>query len=401
MNRELWTVINLSVVTCLMFLGSTIIGPILPQYALGFDISIALSGWAVSAFSLARVVTDLPAGLLADRAGKRPVMVGGLICVALSSVLAAFAGSYDVFLLARGMQGFGTALYGTSAMAWVARVAAGPSRGKVMSAYTGLVFLGISFGPAVGGLVAAAYGLSAPFWLYAALAGAGIFAMIPLKESSDPHTHSAKLVGRAATQIREMLSDRSFVLISIAVFAMFFLNAGFLSTLVPLYAALNLSLPEDQIGLILVLATIGTAITVLPSGWLSDRIGRKLPNMSCLFVSAATLVLVPLQGSFLSLAIVMLGYGLASGLRGSIGAWPADLSPPERLEMTMGIYRVFGDIGMVVGPVFVTYVANWLNPDAITSAPFLLSAILALFAGIALLGARDPTAKLARNRPIE
>ena len=382
-----------------MFLGSTIIGPILPQYALGFDISIALSGWAVSAFSLARLVTDLPAGLLADRAGKRPVMVAGLICVVLSSVLGAVAGSYDVFLLARGMQGFGTALYSTSAMAWVARLAAGPSRGKLMSSYTGLVFIGISFGPAVGGLVAAAYGLSAPFWLYAALAGAGIFAMIPLKEFPDRQTRlklvGDRSIGRASTKIRGMLSDRSFVLISIAVFSMFFLNAGCRSTLVPLYAALNLSLLEDQIGLILMLATMGTAITVLPSGWLSDRIGRRLPNMSCLFLLAATLVLVPLQGSFLSLATVMLVYGLASGLRGSIAAWPADLSPPDTLEVSMGVYRVFGDLGMVVGPVFVTYVADWLNPGAITSLPFLLSAVLAFLAGIALIGAKDPVSKRA------
>jgi len=77
------------------------------------------AGLAISPFSLARFVADLQAGFPADSIGEEPVMVGGLVHVTLSSLLAA-SPSYDVFLTARWIQDFRTALYATSAVGRVA-----------------------------------------------------------------------------------------------------------------------------------------------------------------------------------------------------------------------------------------------------------------------------------------
>jgi MFS family permease len=391
MKQRLLVVLNLSAVSGLVILGISIISPILPQYALSFSIPVALIGWAVSAFALARMFMDVPAGFLADRFGRKGNMTVGLILIILSSIGAGTANSYILLILARIVEGIGSALYVTAATTWVAQVSVGPSRGRYMSLYTGLIFAGTAFGPTIGGYSASRFGLSAPFFVYAAFAFFGLLATIPLKEPTAPEG-----VARSKIRLKDVptaLLNGPFILVNCSVFALFFLRAGVRSTLVPLYSSLNLGLSEDRIGIVLTVAAVVTAVLTFPSGWLSDKVGRKLPIMGCLVLSAIAVLLIPLQNSLGNLIYVMAFYGLATGLQGSIAAWPADIAPKEKLGTYMGVYRVIGDAGMVLGPIAVTYVADYTGQLTITFAPFLIPAVLASMAAILLIWARDPAGR--------
>jgi MFS family permease len=395
MKQRLFTILNLSLVSGLVILGVSIISPVLPQYALSFRIPVALVGWAISAFALARVVMDIPAGFLADRFGRKRPMILGLVLIVLSAVGAGMAGTYTLLILSRVVGGIGSALYMTSATTWVAHVSAGKSRGRYMSLYTGLVFAGTAFGPTIGGYTAARFGLNAPFFAYAALGLAGLIATLPLKEIEDSSQGA-----RSEMRIKDIvsvLSNRPFMLVSCAVFALFFLRVGVRSTLVPLYASLNLGLSADRIGILLTVAAVATAISTFPSGWLSDRVGRKRPMMACLFLSGIAVLLIPSQGSVGGLMGMMAFYGLATGLQGGIAAWPADVAPKGRLGTSMGVYRVMGDIGMFLGPIAASYVADYTGDFTVTFMPFLAPALLAFVAGVLMIWARDP----ARKRHVE
>jgi len=133
MKQRLFVILNLSLVSGCVILGVTVISPVLPQYALSFSIPVALVGWAISAFALARLVTDIPAGLLADRFGRKRIMVSGLVLIIVSSIAAGAASNYAWLIFARIVGGIGSALYMTSATIWVAQVSAGESRGRYMS----------------------------------------------------------------------------------------------------------------------------------------------------------------------------------------------------------------------------------------------------------------------------
>jgi MFS family permease len=391
MKGRLPVILNLSLVSGLVILGVSIISPVLPQYALSFSIPIAVIGWAISAFALARMLLDVPAGFLADRFGKKGVMIVGLVLIILSSVGAGLASSYQWLILARVVEGVGSALYITSATTWVAQVSAGESRGRYMSLYSGLIFAGTAFGPTIGGYGAVHFGLSAPFFIYAAFALLGLLATIPLKEPADslPETRSEIRL----RDIPSVLLNGPFLLVNCSVFALFFLRVGVRSTLLPLYASLNLGLSEDKIGLVLTVAAIVTGLLAFPSGWLSDKVGRKKPIMICLFLSAIAVLLIPLQTSLTGLLGVMAFYGLATGIQGSIAAWPADVAPKGKLGTSMGVYRLIGDFGMVLGPITVTYVADYAGHSTITFMPFLMPALLTLAAGVLMIWARDPAAK--------
>jgi MFS family permease len=395
MEQRLFVILNLSLVSGFVILGVSIISPVLPQYALSFSIPVALVGWAIAAFALARVVMDIPAGFLADRFGRKGNMIFGLVLIILSAIGAGLADTYAWLIFARILGGIGSALYMTAATTWVAQVSAGKSRGRYMSLYTGLVFAGTAFGPTIGGYTAAHFGLSAPFFAYAIFAFAGLIATLRLKEPA-----SSAQAARSKMRVKDILSVLSngpFMLVNCSVLALFFLRIGVRSTLVPLYASLNLGLSEERIGLLLTVAAVATAASTFPSGWLSDRVGRRRPMMACLFLSGIVVLLIPSQGSLAGLMGIMALYGLATGLQGSIAAWPADVAPKGRLGTSMGIYREMGDIGMVLGPITVSYVADYTGNLTVTFMPFLAPALLVFIVGVVMIWAKDP----ARRRHAE
>ncbi len=391
MNEQWIAVVNLSVVSAFVFLGVSVISPILPQYAMTFNVPVALTGWAISSYALARVVTDLPAGVFSDKYGRKKVMVTGLATVTVSSVVAGLAPTYLVLILARMLGGLGSALYITSATSWLAQISHGSDRGKMMSAYSSMIFIGIAAGPAVGGFVSAYYGIQAPFYVYALLTAVGVVATIPLREpilGSDVHARSLR-----RSDLKIVFSNRAFILVNFSVFALFFLNSSVRSTLIPLYASINLGLGEDQIGLLMTVAMIGIGLLSFPSGWLSDRVGRKIPIMTCLLSSAFLVLLVPFQTDMKSLLTFMVAYGFATGLQGPKAAWSADVAPSDKMGTSMGVYRFIGDLGFFLGPITVTYASDYFNPNLITFQPFLIPSIIATIAGIIIIKADDPSRK--------
>lgn len=390
--NERWVVVlNLSVVSAFVFLGVNVVSPILPQYAMTFNVPVALTGWAISSYALAKVAADLPAGMFSDKYGRKKVMVTGLAIVTVSSLVAGLAPTYLVLILARALGGLGSALYVTSATSWLAHISYGRDRGKIMGTYSSMIFIGIAAGPAVGGFVAAYYGIQAPFYVYTLLTAIGIIATIPLHEpvlENDAYIRSVRW-----SDLKTVLSNRAFILVNFSVFALFFLNSSVRSTLLPLYASINLGLDEGQIGLLMTAALMATGLLSFPSGWLSDRVGRKIPIMTCLFSSAFLVLLVPFQSDMKSLLTFMIAYGFATGLQGSIAAWPADVAPSDKMGPAMGVYRFIGDLGLFLGPITVTYVSDYFNPNLITFQPFLIPSIIATVAGIILIKAKNPSRK--------
>jgi MFS family permease len=395
MKQRLALILNISLVSGCVIMGVTIISPVLPQYASLFSISIALAGWAISAFGLARVFTDIPAGFLSDRFGRKKIMILGLALIIISSTGAGLADTYAWLIFARIVGGVGSALYMTAGVTWVAQISAGEARGRYMAVYQGLLLAGTVFGPPIGGYIAARFGLNAPFFTWAALGTASLIATISLKDPAD--SSQAK---RSEMRIEDVLSvfkNHPFMLVNCAVLALYFLRLGVQSTLVPFYADLNLGLPEETIGILLMVAAIATAAITFPAGWLSDRVGRKRPVMACLFLSGIAVLLIPSQGNLAGLMGIMVFYGLATGLQGSIAAWPADVAPKDKMGISMGVYRVMMDMGIFLGPITTTYIADYTGDETITFMPFLVPVLIVFAVGVLMIWAKDP----ARRRRIE
>ncbi|MGC9529125.1 MAG: MFS transporter [Candidatus Bipolaricaulaceae bacterium] len=74
-------------------------------------------------------------------------------------------------------------------------------------------------------------------------------------------------------------------------------------------------------------------------------------------------------------------------------AWPADVAPKERLGTATGLYRVIGDVSLVLGPITVTYIADAAGGNTVFVLPVIVPAVLALLVVVGLRWAPDPAVR--------
>ena len=396
------TVLNLSMVTFLVIIGLSMVAPILPTYAESFQVSYTLVGFVVSSFALMRMLLDLPAGLVSRRFDKKKIMMSGLVLISTSSVLAGFAPNYSTLVIARMIEGAGSALYVTTATVFLAQISGEEKRGQWMSLYMGMLLLGAIFGPTFGGIIADTYDIRAPFFAYAIVTGISLIPTFILPKLPNSGNGSSLSRDQILHDMREVLSTPSFLLVTFAVFTTFFLRTGVRTTLVPLYAANNLGLDSGAIGLILTIGGVTTALTITPMGSVSDRIGRKIPLALCLILSAGVTLIIPFSTDLFALSFVMAVYGAVIGFSGPIAAYVTDVSPQDKLEISMGLYRMISDFGFVMGPLLLGFLADATampvvgapHSGLIGIVPFMAASIILIVAFFALAKADDP----ARDR---
>jgi len=404
---SLGTVLNLSLVTLLVLLGLSMVSPILPTYAESFQVSYTLVGFVVSSFAVTRMILDMPAGLLSRKFDKKKIMISGLVILSVSSVVAGFAPDYITLVIARMIEGAGSALYVTTATVYLAQISGKEKRGQWMSLYMGMLLLGAIFGPTFGGLIADTYGIRAPFFAYAIITGLAVIPTLILPKLTNTGNISSPLKLREILHdMRQVLSNPSFLLVTFTVFTTFFLRTGIRTTLVPLFAANNLGLDSSSIGLILTIGGITTAFTIVPMGGISDRIGRKTPLALCLILTAGIILLIPFSMDLLTLSIAVAIYGAVIGLSGPSAAYVTDVSPQDKLEISMGLYRMISDFGFVVGPLLLGFLADITATPVVGEShsgligilPFLVASIILIVAFFVLLRADDPVRDRIQNR---
>jgi MFS family permease len=172
-RAELRAALSLSGVYALRMLGLFMILPVFALYAEHLDgVTPALVGLAIGAYGVTQALLQIPAGLLSDRVGRKPVIIGGLLIFALGSVVAAEAESINMVIIGRALQGSGA--IAAAIMALAADLTREEHRIKTM-AMIGMS-IGLSFAVALimGPVLDRWVGVPGIFWITAVLALGGI-----------------------------------------------------------------------------------------------------------------------------------------------------------------------------------------------------------------------------------
>ncbi|MFN3621892.1 MAG: MFS transporter, partial [Nitrososphaerales archaeon] len=140
----------ISSTTFIIMLGAGIVVPILPKYAGSFGASYTYVGLTISAFGIARIITDIPSGTLSDKVGRRTSILLGTSLFVGTGILAAYSTSILHLIIARFIQGVGAAVFTTSALAYIADILPETKKGRYLGYYQGSFFLGSAFGPSIG-----------------------------------------------------------------------------------------------------------------------------------------------------------------------------------------------------------------------------------------------------------
>lgn len=305
----------------LVMIGISIIVPALPQYGLYLGATPFLAGVLVGALPTARVLLDLPAGALGDKFGNPRMMRTGLAIIAVSSALAVIAFHYAVLLSVRFLEGVGSAFYVTSSLAALAKRVPSERRGRYMGLYVNALLIGQIIGPVVGGVVVLWWGIRAPFAMYAVLACVGMLLVTFGLDPEDEATTDGRVDFVA---VRRLLSDRSYLIVTLGTMAAFFVRAGLLSTVIPLFIALNWNVPSNvaitYTGVLITTNALAQLLTLYPSGLLADRFGRKIPFVLSLVLVGVVAPFLFFARDLASAIPVMFVYGLALGLHGPLVA---------------------------------------------------------------------------------
>ncbi len=201
--------------------------PLLARFAHEFHLSKADAGALVGAYAAGALIGGLPGGRAAARLGPRRAVLVGLALMGLSSIGFAFANDFGTLIIARVIQGIGSAFTWAGAFAWLMASAPQRQRGEVIGRVMGAAVVGELLGPVVG-VAAGAIGRAAVF---SGLSGlAVILAILTVQIDSD------SLAESVGVTLKSALGARRFT-VGLGVLAVASMLVGVLSVLAPLHLA--------------------------------------------------------------------------------------------------------------------------------------------------------------------
>jgi EmrB/QacA subfamily drug resistance transporter len=141
----------------------------LPIIGRDFGIDPVLVSWVITAFVLAAAILLVPFGRLADIHGRKRVFARGIELFTVASILCSLAPSAGLLIAARAIQGVGSTMIFGTGVAILTSVFPPSQRGRVLGINVAAVYVGLSVGPALGGLLTQQFGWRSIFVLTAAL----------------------------------------------------------------------------------------------------------------------------------------------------------------------------------------------------------------------------------------
>ncbi len=145
------------------FMGSAV-NIALPSIAREFNLGAVTLSWVATSFLLSAAVFIVPFGRLADIYGRRRIFTWGLIVFTTSCLAIALSPTGAWLIGARIFQGIGSAILSGTAMAILTSLYPARERGKVLGFQVAAVYLGLSLGPSLGGLLTEYLGWRSIFW---------------------------------------------------------------------------------------------------------------------------------------------------------------------------------------------------------------------------------------------
>lgn len=357
LTREIWVLL---IANFLIALGYGLVSPVLPVYARHFGVSISATTFLITAFALTRLLFAPVSGLLIQRLGERWVYVAGLLIVSVSTTACAFVQTYGQLLFFRALGGVGSTMFFIAAVGLMIRISPEDARGRVAGLFATAFLLGTVGGPVLGSLTAG-FGLSAPFLFYGSVlivTATGVF--VSLRHS---HLAEAAEPTGPTVSVRTALGNRAYRSALLANFATGWSVFGLRVALVPLFVTEVLGRGAAFAGLTLAVVGVGNVCAVLPSGQLSDRIGRKGLLIAGLAASGVTTVLLGVSASLVVFLVVAYLTGVASGIYGSPQqAVISDLVGNQaRAGTAVATYQMMADFGSIVGSFVVGQIAERMS----------------------------------------
>ena len=328
----------------------------LPLFARRFD-SFGAGAQALAmsalAYALALALSTPLMGMLADRFGRRPILLFSLAAYVLTFGGYLLAASAWQLILLRGLSGLLTGGVLPAITSVVGDVAPENRRAQRIGIVMGGGSAGWIAGPLLGGLLYDRFGYIAPFSVATALeAVALLLALLWI-----PETHTPAPAAQPGTRrspwlhaFRTLPYRSTFALVLLVSFGVLFAQA-FTEPQLMFYAYDDLGWTSSELGLLISAFGVTLASGELVLGHLSDRLGRKPVLLLGLALFAAQFVGLVVFRDVTWIVVSFLLSGLGNALFDpTLSALILDIAPPEHSAGMLGLNGTAAALGRMLGP---------------------------------------------------
>lgn len=444
-----WVVIAIVLGATLMPLNSTMIAVALPEVTDDLGITVSRSAWLVTAYLVA-LASLLPlTGDLADRFGRRRMILSGLAFFGIASIGAAVSPDFETLLVFRVLQAIAGSMILPAGWAVVREVVPEHRRAYAFGLMGSMIGLSAGAGPPIGGLLTELAGWRGIFYVNVPVVATALllgWRVLPRTRQRDeagaPFDYAGAvllpivlsglagvlmaiasgapwaLVGTAAVAVvggavllafvetrasSPVLQPRLFRIraFTAAAGGVAFSNMAMYVTLlaVPLMLTARGGYTTLEIGLVLMALSIAAFIVSPVAGRFADRLGRRTPTVLGLAIATAAAFPLALKGSDISVPLLVvtlvvfgIGFGIANpGMQtGAIEAAPAN-----RTAAASGVYSTSRYFGSIVGSAILAGLIGADRADVSgIDGVFILALVASAIALVSVIGmaARKPGA---------
>ena len=336
-------------VTLMAMLGVASVTPAFPKISAELGVSPQAVGLLISAFTVPGAVLAPFLGILADRFGRKPILIPSLLLFGVAGAACGLARDFELLVGLRVLQGVGGAALGSINLTLIGDLYAGQRRTAAFGYNAGVLSIGTAIYPAAGGALAM-FAWHMPFFLPILAVPVALMVLIVLDNPEPSVRTDLSAYLREALQLvwrRELI-----VMFATGVVVFVLLYGAYLAYL-PFVLEASFGATPLGIGSVFATASVATAVASFSLGAFTRRFGERNLIVGGFVLYVIVLACVPLAPSLWIIVLLAMVFGFANGMTiPSLLNLVAGTTSGQHRGVIMSVNGMLLRLGQTLGPLF-------------------------------------------------